>query len=90
MSGAAWAPGARGAQRRQKLPAVAGTGDTGADRKAPAIEPHLQRVAETDERVTREPLAPLDALEQKARSNAELHERRHRRAPDHPVYAVEE
>src|SRR6266404_8319892 len=51
-----------------------------ADRKARAIEPHLQRVAETDERVTREPLAALDALEQKARlERGELHERRHRR-----------
>src|ERR1700730_17930925 len=42
-------------------------------------EPHLQCVTETDERVTREPFAPLDALEQKARrERGELHARRHR------------
>ena len=41
---------------------------------------HLERVTETDERVTREPFAPFDALEQKAwLERGELHERRHRR-----------
>src|SRR2546421_414573 len=71
----------RGAQRRQESRAAPRQRVTlRADHQARAVEPHLQRVAETDERVTREPLAALDALEQKARlERGELHERRHRR-----------
>src|SRR5205085_1575801 len=74
-------PSERRPQRREQLGAGGGSRPAlVADREPRAVEPHFQRVAETDERVTRQPLAALDALEQKARTERrELHERRHRR-----------
>src|SRR2546430_2774620 len=62
-------PSERRPQRREQLPAARRQRVTlRADRQARAVEPHLQRVAETDERVTRQPLAALDALEQDRKS----------------------
>ena len=50
-----------------------------ADRQPSAIEPHLEAVTEADERVTRQPLAAFDALQQETRlERGELHECRHR------------
>src|SRR5207244_12080448 len=71
----------RRAQRRQQLRAV---GRRWAallpDPEPRAIEPHLERIPEPDEGIAREPLAALDALEEKPRrEGTELHERRHRR-----------
>ena len=50
-----------------------------ADRQPGAIEPHLEAVTEADERVTRQPLAAFDALQQETRlERGELHECRDR------------
>ncbi len=51
-----------------------------ADGQRPRVEAHLQPIAEADERVAREPLAALDALEQEAGlERGELGEGRDRR-----------
>ena len=50
------------------------------DHEAVAIETNLEAVAETNERVARQALTPLDALEQETRRKArQLHKRRDRR-----------
>ena len=50
------------------------------DGQAALVEPHLEAIAEADERIARQPLAALDALQQEARlERLELEIGRHRR-----------
>ena len=51
-----------------------------ADVQTGCLQPHLETVAEADERIAREPLPTLDAFQQKTRAKRrELQIRRHRR-----------
>ena len=51
-----------------------------ADVQARGIQPHFETIAESDERIARQPFAALDALEQESRAKRrELQIRRHRR-----------
>ena len=61
-------PGERCAQDAEQGGLVGGPRlQVGPDAQSAGVEPQLEAVAETDERIARQPLAPFDALEQEAR-----------------------
>src|SRR5580658_817421 len=61
--------GKRRAQGIQELCFRAGSGQPGgADMEARRFEPHVEAIAEADERIARQPLAAFDALQQEART----------------------